>query len=209
MKLRERPLAHTLGAVCIACAPGAVHAEDHDGLYGRLDHDTVLSAEVNGGLWSGTDVRASAGGVFRARYLDEVGLAVGYDHAVGGARTDTLWAGVDFRPMMLGRWTYDLEQGPRWRDLLVDSIGLDLGIAWLRPGETVGAGGGFGLLLGGGFEVPLTWSEGRGLTLRLSVRWIASQPWDVQGTGASDSAVIFTAGLVFRTTARSGLVGAH
>ncbi len=115
-----------------------------------------------------------------------------------------MWLAVDFRPAWLARLTNDMERGPRWLDLALDSIGIELGGAWLRPGEAVRAGGGFGFVLGGGFEVPLVWSRGDGIMLRLAARWITSHPWDAQGTGGRDGLFEAGAGLVFRTQVRSG-----
>jgi hypothetical protein len=54
----------------------------------------------------------------------------------------------------------DLERGPRLLDLWLDSIGLELGAAWLRPGAPVHQGSGVGFWLGAGMELPLFWSSG-------------------------------------------------
>ena len=182
-----------------------VMAQDGDGLYNRLDRDLTLSAEASAGGWVGRDTRPTVGVTVRARYLDEVGVVLGYDRAVTGDREDAVWTGVDFRPLMLGRWVYDLEGDSRLTDLIVDSIGLDLGVAWLRPGEVPGEGSGFGFVLGTGVDLPLTWRNGDAVSLRVSVRWISAQRWDVQGTGASDNAVVVSAGVVFRTMVDAGL----
>lgn len=175
------------------------------GVYGRLDGDLVLSAEIMGGY---ADAAAGSAGAasaaVRARYMDMTGVALGYDRAIASERHDALWLAIDFRPAWLARLTNDMEQGPRWLDLALDSIGIELGGAWVRPGEAVRARGGFGFVLGGGFEVPLVWSRGDGVMLRFAARWITSHPWDAQGTGARDGLFEAGAGLVFRTQVRSG-----
>ncbi len=191
-------------AVGTAFSPVAI-AQGGDGLYNRLDRDLTLSAEASGGGWIRGDARPTMGATLRARYLDEMGVVLGYERAVTGDREDAVWAGVDFRPLMLGRWVSDLEGDSRLTDLIVDSIGLDLGVAWLRPGGMLGEGSGFGFVLGTGVDIPLTWRHGDAVSLRLSVRWISAQPWDIQGTGAGDNAVVLSLGVVFRTMVNAGL----
>lgn len=186
--------------------PCAASAQEVGGAYGRLDGDLVLSAEASGGVWSSAAITSGAMGVAaRVRYLDMIGLAVGYDRAFASARHDAMWAAVDLRPAWFARFFSDLEHGPRWLDLMIDSIAIELGGAWMRPGEPIGAGGGFGLCLGSGVELPLVWSRGDAVLFRASVRWLSSHPWDAQGTGASDSVVEAGAGLVFRTLLNTGL----
>lgn len=190
-------------------SPGAAFAQraEADGVYGRFDGDLVLSAELMG-AWGDTPTggAGAASAAVRARFMDMTGLALGYDRAISAQRHDALWLAVDFRPAWLARTNYDWEQGPRWLDLMVDSIGVDLGVAWLRPGEPVRSGGGVGFALGGGFEVPLVWARGDGVMLRFALRWITSRPWDAQGTGGRDGMLEAGVGLVFRTLVRSGAV---
>lgn len=209
LPMMRRATAPLALALALPLAPGAARADD-DGIYGRIRGDLVLSGEVLGGALSATDeVRPSLSVALRARYLDVVGLAAGYDVALRGPRYDALSLAVDFRPLFWVRVNYDLQQGPRWLDLFIDSIGLELGAAWLRPGEAYGAGAGLAMLLGAGFELPLAWSNGRGVLLRVAGRWFASEPWDAQGTGRDDTGYALSAGLVVRTITRSGLVGEH
>jgi hypothetical protein len=178
-----------------------------DGVYGRFDGDLVLSAELLGAYAdTPTGGAGSASVAVRARYLDMAGAALGYDRALAADRHDAMWLAVDLRPAWFARMNYDWEQGPRWLDLMLDSIGLEVGGAWLRPGEAVRAGGGFGFVVGGGFEVPVVWSRGDGITLRVAARWITSRPWDAQGTGGRDGMFEAGAGLVFRTLVRTGTV---
>lgn len=197
-----------IALVAAVVAPASALAQD--GVYGRLRGDLVLSVEVLGGASSRAAGTHALGSVaVRARYLDMTGVALGYDRSFGGERHDALWAAVDFRPVFLARFAYDLARGPRWLDLMLDSIGVELGAAWIRPGEALQNGGGFGLVVGTGVELPLAWSNGRGLTLRLAARWIDAPAYNAQGTGASDGAFEFGGGLVLRTITRAGLVGAH
>ncbi len=200
--MKRSPLA---AALLLLSAPAA--AQDVGGVYGRLGGDLVLSVEALGAFQTSDSGEHGAVSVAaRARYLEMTGLALGYDRAFAPTRRDALWLAVDFRPAWLARFTNDLEQGPRWLDLLLDSIGIELGAAWVRPGETLGRGGGFGFVLGGGAELPLVWSRGDGLMLRVGARWISARTWDAQGTGGGDGSVELGVGLVLRTLVRTGLL---
>lgn len=206
----RRPVTRTplLAALLALAAPLPAVGQDVGGVYGRLDGDLVLSVEALG-AWhaDGGGASGALSVAARARYLEMTGLALGYDRAFTSARRDALWLAVDFRPAWLARFTNDLERGPRWLDLLLDSIGVELGAAWVRPGEPIGRGGGFGFVLGGGAELPLVWSRGDGLMLRVGARWISARAWDAQGTGALDGSVELGVGLVLRTLVRTGLMG--
>lgn len=183
-----------------------------DGVYGRLRGDTALSIEGSGGVAFAPDgVRPVFGGTLRARYLDMTGIFLAYDNAPGATRFDALSLGADIRPLMFARIFSDWERGPRFVDLLLDSIGIEMGIAWVRPGEAWGTGSGLSWVFGAGVELPLLWSNGSGLTLRVGVRWIHAEAWDPQsaGTGlAAGEGVLLNLALVGRTMARLGLVGA-
>lgn len=208
-----RALTVTVGAVALSLGlAGDARAQSssqlRDGIYGRLSGDLVLSGEVFGGLSSRADGSAFGGAAFRLRALDMTGLVVGYDWAFAPGRGDALWFGVDLRPAMLARISFDSERGPRWFDLMIDSIGIDLGGAWVRPGEALGNGSGLSFMLGTGVEVPLSWSNGGGWMLRLSGRWYSAQRWDAQGTGRDDSAWQVGLGVVWRATVNAGLVRA-
>lgn len=204
-----RALATTVSLLVLASARAAA-AQDVGGAYGRLGGDLVLSVEALGAWSDGPGGAAGALSVAaRARYLEMTGVALGYDRAFADGRRDALWLAVDFRPAWLARFTNDLERGPRWLDLLLDSIGVELGGAWVRPGEALGRGGGFGFVLGGGVELPLVWSRGDGLMLRVGARWVSARAWDAQGTGAQDGWAELGAGLVLRTLIRTPLVGRH
>jgi hypothetical protein len=219
MRSTKAALVVVVAAACAAWAPPcAAQSEGPDGVYGRLRADGTLSIEAGAGvLLDGRGARPWFDATARARYLDTAGLFVAYGIGVGGARYDALTLGVDLRPLMLARFFSDLERGPQTVDLVLDSIGLEMGVAWLRPGETFRAGSGFALMLGTGVEFPLYWQRGNGLTLRLAVRWVHSTASDSQGpaTGAtaamepaaSAEAALLTLDLVGRGMTRLGLAG--
>jgi hypothetical protein len=215
--LSPRTFATTsLGALAFAlvlAAPRLARASDppdRGGVYGRLRADTAFSIEAGGGVaLANGDARGAVVATARARYLDMMGPFVSYQYAFGTPRADAIALGLDFRPLFIARTLSDLEHGPRAWDLTLDSLGLELGGAFLRPGDDYHAGSGFAFVLGGGFDVPLWWSEGSGLFLRASVRWVHALASDAQGPGVTTDTVLFALSLGGRTMARLGLVGAH
>ncbi len=99
-----------------------------DGVYGRLHGDLLLSIEVGA-------CEAFPGESLGLRpavlYLNMVGLYGQYHEsfAAGGQPTArSVSGGIELRPLFLGRFARDLEQGPAWLDLFIDSWALDLGI---------------------------------------------------------------------------------
>ncbi|MFO0647497.1 MAG: hypothetical protein U0326_14750 [Polyangiales bacterium] len=112
-------------AVMAAPAVALAQRADSDGVYGRFDGDLVLSAELMGAYAdTPTGGSGTASAAIRARFMDMTGLALGYDRAIASARHDAVWLAVDLRPAWLARTNYDWEQGPRWLDLALDSIGV-------------------------------------------------------------------------------------
>lgn len=182
--------------------------EQPDGVYGRLRQDLVLSLEVTGGLaLAPGEPRGALAGNFRFRALDTAGFFLGYQAALPTPRYDALALGVELRPLFLGRLFLDLERGPRTLDLFADSFGLELGVAWLRPGAPWGNGSGLALVVGTGVELPLYWADGSGLLARLGLRWLHGTGFD-SGTpgGLSGEALLLTLGFVGRLSVRGGLV---
>jgi hypothetical protein len=197
-------------ALALTAAPSRGLASDNDGFYDRFNGDLVLTLEANSGLLeSPAGLRPYVSVAARTRYLGMIGLCLAYDRALSGPRTDALWLATDFRPFMAARINFDMQHGPRWLDLTLDSIGLDLGVAWLRPGEPLRRGGGLGLVLGTGVELPLAWRDGRAVLLRLEGRWISSHPWVPQGTGREEYLWEAGVGIVVRTMAIARVYGRH
>ncbi|MBL8679612.1 MAG: hypothetical protein JNK05_10625 [Myxococcales bacterium] len=197
-------------SVSLAPSTGRAQSAHTDGVYGRLRRDTVFVLEAGGGVgFAGGEVRPAFSTAFRVRALDTIGPMIAYQNApsltAGGARQDALGLGLDLRVLTLGRIFTDSERGPQTFDLWLDSIGLELGAAWLRPGAPWGQGSGIGFWLGGGMEVPLFWSEGNAFCLRLQARWTHSIASDALASGpAQDDAVLLTANLVVRLMANLG-----
>ncbi len=103
-----------------------------DGVYGRFDGELSLVPAV-GLEWTASGWFTQLG--LSAFYLNTVGVT--FHHADGrwspiAPRADfsvtTLSAG--FRPLFLLRWTQDLEKGPSYLDLMIDSLTLHVGSYW-------------------------------------------------------------------------------
>ena len=141
-------------AAAVLSAPPAI-AQDTDGSYGRVEGDLLFvgsaaAALTQGGPQLETHVSllylSTAGGYFR--YVESFG-----NDAAPFARL--IGVGLELRPLFLGRYGLDLEQGPAHLDLFVDSIALVIGPTWSSP---IAAGASFeprpGLELGAGVEIP-------------------------------------------------------
>ena len=164
-----------------------------DGLYGRFDRDVVLSAALGTGAaffgegaWVGTLE-------LRARYLDSAGVFVAPE--VRLFADPRILLGVDFRPLFLARFFEGLSAAHEWSDLVLDSIGLDLGVVLIPIGDHTGAG----LSLGGGVDFPIAVEDGTGLYLRLGTRWAHARLVDRNGPprGVSDLSVFVALGWRF------------
>ncbi len=201
----------TVALACVLVSQ-VVHAQTEapsdDGVYGRLSRDTVLSIEAGGGLGlSNGEPRGAFASTLRARALDTGGVFLSYQLAPGDPRHDAIALGLDLRMLTLARIFQDMERGPRTLDLFLDSIGLELGAAWVRPGLPWGRGSGIAWVLGTGAELPLAWRSGDAVTLRAGVRWVHSTGSDALAPSAtSDDAVFVTASLVLRAMANLGHV---
>ena len=182
----------------VAAAPA--RAQDSgmdDGLYGRLDGDLTLSAGVVAGpvLGADDDGRVAIGAELRARFLQMAGLVVAPEVRPGGAAR--VFAGVDLRPLFLARFLRNLFFADRFWDLLVDSIGLDLGVAITPLARGIGAA----LAIGGGLDVPIV----GGLSIRLGIRYVRASPDDNGAPDGGVSDVVLLAGLSLQTLIDSGL----
>ncbi len=153
--------------------------------YGRIEGDVTLVVGA-GGVISPRGPRAT--GELRARYLETVGLFATYEDGVlVGSASDprrVVTAGFELRPLFLYRWLRGLEtHRARW-DLLIDSVGLELGMAWAQP-----EGASFvahpGVEAGLGIEFPIVpAASGPWIGVHGGVRWSD----DVLGSGAVRSA---------------------
>ncbi len=207
--MRRAALALLVGVLCSTASLAAAQGHAGDGAYGRLDGDLVLDFAAGGGTGFTDD---AAGGVrvegavtadVRARYLDSAGIHAGFEWRPEGASRVLL--GVDLRPLFLPRFFLGLVTGDRFWDLLIDSIGLDLGVAIAPLDETVGVA----LEVGFGLDVPLVFF-GDGvemLALRLHGRHVAALATDRFGPDGGIHDWLAGAALVLRAHTRLGAAG--
>jgi hypothetical protein len=156
----------------IALRSGGARAAGGDSSYGRIDRDVVLAAGagiavVPGGVRPDLDVRL--------RYLDTAGIFVTYeDGPMVRSESDpvrVLTTGLEVRPLFLIRWLKGLETSDARFDLAVDSIGLEIGAAFLQPPAAAFAAT-RGLEVGLGIELPiLTVAAGPWVRLQGGLRW--------------------------------------
>jgi hypothetical protein len=189
-------------AIGVLLAASPALADDADGAYGRLDGDFSLEVALGGGAAFERDAIFFAGTLeLRARYLDVAGIAIG-----GEARLDAtsrIWIAADVRPLFLIRFLLGGSFRDRYWDLLVDSIGIDLGVAFLPLDAQIGAA----LLVGFGIDVPLVFfGHGiDGLSLRLAGRHVASLATDRVGPETPVNDWLAMGALVLRFSVATGL----
>lgn len=151
-----------------AVAPAAL--ADDTSTRGRIDGDLALVVG-GGGVVVSHGPRLE--GEIRIRYLDSAGAFVAYENSVGfGSEPErVLSAGLELRPLFLGRWLRGLETDRARVDLLVDSFGLEVGVVFAQPtGSAFGSS--TGLQLGLGVEVPiLANATGPWVGVHAGMRW--------------------------------------
>lgn len=185
----------TPGERTTSTLPGEVSSDEAaaraDGVYGRFegryDVGIAAGAELDGG---GAAFAARA----TAHYFYMAGLYAGYVDGLGGeslSATRGVSFGVDLRPAFLPRWSNDMQHGPSFLDLAVDSISIGMG-AYFRapPGGGLGDVRGFELSLG--FDVPLLGEmHGPWLGARGFLRWDDPKGREAR---AAEASALFTLG---------------
>jgi hypothetical protein len=200
-----RAPAVTILLVALSLSASAAHAQQGDGAYGRLDGDLTLSAGVNGGVVIDDRVHPAVTGSasleLRARILDSGGLfAAGEWRPEGDSR---VIVGVDLRPLFLTRFLIGLESGYQWFDLLLDSIGIDIGAAFGPFDHDAGVG----LAIGFGLDVPLFVPErtSGGVFLRLGARYVTASAFDQVAPRGGTTDWVLLAGLDVRAFVNAGM----
>jgi hypothetical protein len=158
-----------------------------DPTYGRISGDVCLAPGAGATI---APRGARAEGELRVRYLDAVGAFATYEDAVlSSASSDprrVIAGGFELRPLFLYRWLRGLETQRGYVDLMIDSVGLELGAFLSAPPASPGD---FrpGFQLGLGLEVPVQ-AQATGLWVGLhgGVRW-ADQPPSVASAGGPDA----------------------
>jgi hypothetical protein len=200
---RLAPLAFALAASfssIVPLFPRAARAEGRppaadgaDTTHGRIDGDASLV--LGAGLALGPrDPRAALDA--RLRYLDTAGVFVTYeDGRLFGSGADparVLAGGIELRPLFLGRWLKGMELGHARADLLLDSLGVEVGGFLAQP-----AGGSFGqrpgLQIGLGLELPVSGAaSGLWLGVHGGLRWSDAALSGDELRGPSDRAAFLS-----------------
>ncbi len=172
---RRAALAALVLGLAPATAATRARAGDDDGLYGRFEGDLDLRG--------GAGIAASAGGPSlsvgaSALYLGAAGLYTHYTDTLGGEGPflrRSFAAGVVLAPLFLARYASDLEKGPPFGDLLLDSISFQVGSFWgAPPGADLRAHPGLELALGASVPI-LARASGPFLDLRGGVRFLGAE----------------------------------
>jgi hypothetical protein len=144
----------------------------------------------------------------RIRYLETVGLFFDYEDAPifswDSEPRRVLAGGVEVRPLFLGRWLTGYELARGRLDLMLDSIGLELGGVLTQP---VGASfsSRAGVQAGLGFEVPiLAQATGPWIGFHGGVRWS-----DAAITGGNTDSPVDRAAFLSITLAWHQLIVTH
>ncbi len=155
--------------VLLAAFGARAEAQSHqgDGAYGRFDHGLVFHLAA-GASWTPDEEPAVAfEGQARALFLGAAGPQLQLRAAPD--RATLLVAGVSLRPLFPALFLLDMSTGNEWLDTFIQSVGVDVGVAFY-PSEDQRA-----FALGLGLSVPLVLHRPGpfdGLALRLHARRI-------------------------------------
>lgn len=186
------------GLVVTASASWAAAAEraGTDVHYGRADGDVGLV------FAAGTTLapRGPRGAVdVRFRWVDTLGVYVGYEDSLGSTADPKrlVGFGLEVRPLYRLRTRSGTETGLARLDLMIDSIGLELGTFFSQPrGAQLGARP--GLQLGLGLEIPVFASAtGIWLGVHGGVRWSDSALAGDEIRGPADRSAYLTFSLAW------------
>ena len=141
-------------AAVSALSTSASASNPLDTSYGRVDGDVSLVFGL-GATLAPQAPRPAAD--FRIRYIDTLGAFATYEESFG-IDTDprrVLAFGAELRPLFLGRWLQGYEFDSPRLDLLLDSLGFEIGAFFAQPQHAGSFGDTRGLQAGLGLEVPL------------------------------------------------------
>ncbi|XYI01832.1 hypothetical protein ACMHYB_19540 [Sorangium sp. So ce1128] len=168
---RARATALAGAAALAALAVTSTGRAESDGAYGRLDGDLELRAGAGASYAAGGPALCARGA---AVYLETAGLYAHYIDALGAEGSPvarSIAGGVFLQPLFLARYASDLERGPPWLDLFMDSVALGVGSFWEAP-PGAGIAPEPGLELSLSLDVPLLGrATGPFLGLRGALRW--------------------------------------
>ncbi len=168
--------------VALSCAASPAAAEPRADLSGTQGHTDSTYGRIEGdvGIVAGAGIaggpRAPRAALdLRLRYLDTIGVFGTYEDAsIIGTSSEPrrlIATGVELRPLFLGRWLTGRDLASGRMDLVIDSIGIELGTVFTQPvGTSFSARP--GIQLGLGLELPfLASANGPWIGLHGGIRW--------------------------------------
>ena len=149
---------------------------------------------MGAGVVHARDSAASVVAELRARVIDAAGVVVAFDGAPAGP--DHLFVGLELRPLWPALFLMDLSNGHERWDLLLESIGVEIGAGLTPLGDELGVGLSWGL----GLEFPLVLPEdfARGVWLRMGARHQAVHRADPGAPNGGESAWLAYAAIALR-----------
>ncbi|HEY1955333.1 MAG TPA: hypothetical protein VGH28_06965 [Polyangiaceae bacterium] len=180
--------------VALAADDVVAIASRQDTSYGRVDADSAIALSAGAAI----DVHGVRGSVdLRYRYLHTAGFFLTYEDGFGaGAEPVRVGlAGLELRPLFLGRYLQGYELGAPRLDLLIDSIALELGGFVGQPASR-GFGDAAGLVFGVAAEFPfLPKTNGPFLAVRAQLRWSREALSAADATSVDVEAFVVTVAL--------------
>ncbi|MBK8170913.1 MAG: hypothetical protein IPK60_11300 [Sandaracinaceae bacterium] len=175
------------------------HAQDGDGLYDRFDNDVWFSLTAAASSAPSNDFNTTTfAPELRARYLDSAGVFLAMNF---GSDTPRVLGGIDLRPIFLGRFLKNLSLHRAFWDLLIDSIGLDVGISTITINNQTRAA----LVVGTGLDIPVLFDGYPRLSIRLGLRYTrADAPSAIATELALQAGLTLTFGADTGLAAREG-----
>jgi hypothetical protein len=188
-------------AFALLWAAATCRAQDSlsDGIYGRLRGDTILSVGAGSGAAIGELEKPLATLDLRARYLDSAGIVLAPQWRP--ERGAEFGIGLELRPFFLARLFLDSSFDRRFFDLLVDSIGIELGSFFGPLDRHFGSA----LFTGTGIDIPLGADGSRGFYLRIAARYLYASARDVGAPDGGRSEWLLLLTFYFRTAVTLGL----
>jgi len=192
--MRTAAIGALVGATALATPAVAEEAPPEvrppaDGAYGRLRGDGSFAVEVGTSATIGPKAFAGESLALRSSlfYLRTVGLVASYDESfeLVSQPTRRSFAGaLEIRPLFLGRFARDLERGPAWMDLTLDSLAISMGVWGGLPRRRFcpprDCPVDYGMQAGLGLDLPL-WADADSLYVAFdaNLRWALSGPSDL------------------------------
>lgn len=181
--------AMTLATPASADEPPAEDRPLDDGAYGRLRGDGSFAIEAGTSLTLGPKAYAGESLALRGAifYVRTVGLVAHYDESfdLEAQPTRRSFAGaLEVRPLFLGRFARDMERGPPWMDLTLDSLGISMGVWGAMPQRRFcpprNCPSDYGMQAGLGIDLPL-WADADSMYVAFdaNLRWALSGPRDL------------------------------